>query len=370
MASKVIAKKRKDSQCGHDWVAYIFIVMVCCSLVVGDAFRNSSILNRGGSGVKIGSSSRSREGTGIKLGSGSTSISVGETKRHRDGIKIGDGTRTRDPSTIRVPVTLTPKLDSSSDTQLRTESTPKADEDKIDLTSGISEISVIETEWSSVKAKLNVGLLVPDLMFLKRQFIKAFQEGVGSLRRKKKGRIFTLFDNYDIVMQLVMMKFTPSPIDKLDILKRLDEGETISGIPRSAIYDWNRNPAALEEYCASTSPNDKRRALKQPSVFKYDKELFLWFQEQRRKGTPICGPILKEKALDMLKKHAGDIFSASDGWLSMWREKYGVRPLAICGERMSADTVAAEEYRTTFRDLVSKLELSLQQIYNIVTKPV
>ncbi|KAJ4426418.1 hypothetical protein ANN_27232 [Periplaneta americana] len=35
----------------------------------------------------------------------------------------------------------------------------------------------------------------------------------------------------------------------------------------------------------------------------------------------------------------------------MWREKYGVRPLAICGERMSADTVAAEEYKTTFRDL-------------------
>ncbi|KAJ4428441.1 hypothetical protein ANN_24478 [Periplaneta americana] len=147
-------------------------------------------------------------------------------------------------------------------------------------------------------------------------------------------------------------------------LRRLDEGETISGIPRCTIHDWKRNRATLEEYCASTSSNDKRRTLKQPSVFKYDKDLFLWFREQRRKGTPISGPILKEKVLDILKKHGGDNFSASDGWLSMWREKYGVRPLAICGERMSADTVAAEEYKTTFRDLVSKLELSLQQIYN------
>ncbi|KAJ4441539.1 hypothetical protein ANN_11395 [Periplaneta americana] len=108
----------------------------------------------------------------------------------------------------------------------------------------------------------------------------------------------------------------------------------------------------MQEYCASTSSNDKRRTLKQPSVFKYDKELFLVFQEQRRKGTPISGPILKEKALDMLKKHGGENFSASDGWLSMWRKKYGVRPLAICGERMSSDTVAAEEYKTTFRDLL------------------
>ncbi|KAJ4431811.1 hypothetical protein ANN_20416 [Periplaneta americana] len=99
-----------------------------------------------------------------------------------------------------------------------------------------------------------------------------------------------------------------SSTDKLDILKRLDEEETISGIPRSTIYYWKRNRAALEEYCASTSSNDKRRTLKQPSVVKYDKELFLWFPEQRRK-------------------------------------------VAICGERMSADTVAAEEYKTTFRDL-------------------
>ncbi|KAJ4446844.1 hypothetical protein ANN_13542 [Periplaneta americana] len=159
-------------------------------------------------------------------------------------------------------------------------------------------------------------------------------------------------------------KFSYSLKDKLDILKRLDEGETISGIPKSTIHDWKRNRAALEEYCASTSSNDKRRALKQPSVLKYDKELFLLFQEQRRKGTPIPAPILKEKALDMLKKHGGDHFSASDGWLSMWRKKCGVHPLAICGERLSADTVAPEKYKTTFPDLVSKLELSSQQIYN------
>ncbi|KAJ4428007.1 hypothetical protein ANN_24021 [Periplaneta americana] len=59
------------------------------------------------------------------------------------------------------------------------------------------------------------------------------------------------------------LKATYSLKDKLDILKRLDEGETVSGIPRSTIHDWKRNRAALEEYCASTSSNDKRRALKQ-----------------------------------------------------------------------------------------------------------
>ncbi|KAJ4429532.1 hypothetical protein ANN_21701 [Periplaneta americana] len=150
----------------------------------------------------------------------------------------------------------------------------------------------------------------------------------------------------------------------MNVFKRLDEGETISAIPRSKIYDWKRNRAALEEYCASTSSDDKRRALKQPSVVKYDKELFLWFQEQRRKGTPISGPILKEKALDMHKKYGGDNFSASDGWLSMWREKYDVRPLAICRERMSANTVAAEEYKTTFRDLQLQLRIEHDGVWH------
>lgn len=56
--------------------------------------------------------------------------------------------------------------------------------------------------------------------------------------------------------------------------------------------------------------------------------------------------IFVEKALELHKEIGGtENFVASEGWLSGWKKKYGIRQLTISGEKVSADFQAAEKFK-------------------------
>lgn len=67
--------------------------------------------------------------------------------------------------------------------------------------------------------------------------------------------------------------------------------------------------------------------------------LFLWFTQQREKGIPIFGPVLKEKAAAFAMNWEEQFkdFAASKGWLGKWKNCYEIRQLVIYGEKLSAD---------------------------------
>jgi hypothetical protein len=50
---------------------------------------------------------------------------------------------------------------------------------------------------------------------------------------------------------------------------------------------------------------ESRRILKKPKLDVLDEALWIWFCQERRKGTPISGPIIKEKALILIRKVGG-----------------------------------------------------------------
>jgi hypothetical protein len=66
----------------------------------------------------------------------------------------------------------------------------------------------------------------------------------------------------------------------------------------------------------------------------------LWFTQIRDTGSPISGPILQAKALQFHKHcNAGEEqFTASIGWLDLWKESFEVRNLNIHGEKLSVST--------------------------------
>ncbi|GFX38324.1 jerky protein homolog-like [Trichonephila clavipes] len=161
--------------------------------------------------------------------------------------------------------------------------------------------------------------------------------------------------------------------DELEVLKRLDKGEGVTklatefNVGKATICDWRKNRRKLEQYCANSSGEtlENRQTAKQSLYDKVDNALHIWFTQERQRGTPLSGPIIQEKAIQLNKLMNGDAsFSASIGWLDRWKKRHGVRQLTNTGEKLSSDFDAAKEYVTTFANLIAEGNYSPQQIYN------
>lgn len=141
--------------------------------------------------------------------------------------------------------------------------------------------------------------------------------------------------------------------DKLEVIKRLDSGESVSKltselkIGKSTICDWRKNRLKLERFCTVSAEKtlQHRQTAKQSLYDKVDEALFVWFTQERERGTSLSGPIVQEKALYLNKLLNGDkSFSASTGWFDRWKERHGIRQLTITGEQLSSDHVGAQKY--------------------------
>lgn len=88
-----------------------------------------------------------------------------------------------------------------------------------------------------------------------------------------------------------------------------------------------------------------RQTAKQSLYDKVDKALFVWFTQERERGTPLSGLIVQEKALHLNKLLNGDkSFSATTGWFDPWKERHGICQLTITGEQLSSDHVGTQKY--------------------------
>lgn len=163
--------------------------------------------------------------------------------------------------------------------------------------------------------------------------------------------------------------------EKLAVLQRLDKGESLQKIAKelnvgvTTIKDWRKNRKDIESYTVTIDGENtlkNRKTLKKPKLELLDNALWMWFCQERRKGTPISGPILKEKAIVLHKKlEAESEFAASEGWIDRWKTRHGVRFVFISDEKLSDDAAAAKEFSVKFQEIVEENELLPCQVYNI-----
>lgn len=163
--------------------------------------------------------------------------------------------------------------------------------------------------------------------------------------------------------------------EKLAVLQRLDKGESLQKIAKelnvgvTTIKDWRKNRKDIESYTVTIDGENalkKRKTLKKPKLELLDNALWMWFCQERRKGTPISGPIIKEKAIALHKKlEAESEFAASEGWIDRWKTRHGVRFVSISGEKLSADAEAAKKFSVKFQEIVEEYELLPCQVFNI-----
>ena len=169
---------------------------------------------------------------------------------------------------------------------------------------------------------------------------------------------------------------------KIAILDRL-KTESATQLAReynlgnSTLTDMKNKEDKLREFAAtleSQSYVGKRKVMRLAKDQELDEALYMWFVQKRAEGMPISGPMLCEKASyyhERLHNDSADqgegtnlTFKASSGWLWRFCDCHGIRQLPLQGEKLSADVCAPEPFKKTLSDLMTKENLSIEQIYN------
>ena len=115
----------------------------------------------------------------------------------------------------------------------------------------------------------------------------------------------------------------------------------------------------------------KHKTMKTSTYYDLDKAMITWFNQQRAAGIPAAAGIpvsgimctAKAKYFPDELKIEGD-FNASSGWLTRFNNRYGIRQIAIQGEKLSSDDQVAKNFSEEFQSFVETEQLLPEQIYN------
>ena len=109
-----------------------------------------------------------------------------------------------------------------------------------------------------------------------------------------------------------------------------------------------------------------RHTMKTYTLEDLDKAFYTWFVQKRNGGTPLSGPILKEKALWFHVQLCADenAITASDGWLTRWKQRHGVRQLAVQVEVLSSVHNNTEPFKEDLALLLQEHNIEPEQLSN------
>lgn len=150
-----------------------------------------------------------------------------------------------------------------------------------------------------------------------------------------------------------------------DILKKLDSGIKVDSISqefsvsKSCLYKIKKRRMEFEENTsklADYADIEERKRVRLPKFEKTDKALFFWFRQQRALNRPVTDDLLRVKSKQFHEMLGdGTEFSASNGFLQRFKDRYCIKSKILKGEIASADDVAAEEYvNNQFPQIASK----------------
>jgi len=164
--------------------------------------------------------------------------------------------------------------------------------------------------------------------------------------------------------------------DKIRVIEMREKGYSLNrvanefSIGKSTVFDIVKQKHKLKDFIAERQREDcsSRKKMRKSDDNSLDKAVYLWFIQERSKGTPISGPLIMEKARMLHKAiHPDaieDVFKASEGWLHRFKQRHGIRELRLQGESLSADIPSIEPYKEKTRDYIEEHQLSLNQIFN------
>lgn len=163
-------------------------------------------------------------------------------------------------------------------------------------------------------------------------------------------------------------------VQKMEILKRVDSGMSFTDIAnhfhigRSTVYDIHKYRDRIENYVTTAESGiEKRQTMRTGAYPQLEETLFAWFLQERQRHTPITADVLRQKALDFYEKiYKNNNFRASEGWLSKFKARFGIRLLTVTGTKLSSNEAAVPPFIEAFTNNIEVLNLTADQVYNAV----
>ncbi|XP_055622861.1 jerky protein homolog-like [Toxorhynchites rutilus septentrionalis] len=101
-----------------------------------------------------------------------------------------------------------------------------------------------------------------------------------------------------------------------------------------------------------------------------EEALYIWILKQRQSNILLTVDILKAKAELLFKMfqdrglYAVHGFSASDGWMHRFKQRFGLRVKAVTGEKASVNVEAYLNFKKVLQKKIQEMQLSLSQVFN------
>ncbi|XP_042208255.1 tigger transposable element-derived protein 1-like [Homarus americanus] len=113
--------------------------------------------------------------------------------------------------------------------------------------------------------------------------------------------------------------------------------------------------------------------------------LFLWIEDQHRKGVAVDSILIREKAKSLHTRFTPVAeeplpstsaatptpetpptpFQASKGWFDNFRRRFGLKNVKMTGEGASADTMAAKAFPAELKAILEEQEYESEQVWNM-----
>ena len=167
-------------------------------------------------------------------------------------------------------------------------------------------------------------------------------------------------------------RFSLSVKDKLKVIVDVENGVNVNEIcktyriHKSTITKIKQNKQNIERFISESNVNpNKFKRLRHAKYVELEKALYVWFLKQRTNKVIVTNESIKMKAKEIYRNMGLEgNFLISDGWITNFKKRFGIRLLAISGEKLSCDHKMVPKFLETFKNIIAENNYLPEQIYN------
>uniref|UniRef100_A0A182ML12 HTH CENPB-type domain-containing protein n=1 Tax=Anopheles culicifacies TaxID=139723 RepID=A0A182ML12_9DIPT len=162
---------------------------------------------------------------------------------------------------------------------------------------------------------------------------------------------------------------------KISLINRHDAGESAQELAKS--YQIGEQTARdiikqrdkiwkFVQNCETSEGPVKRKSMKVSSFEELDASMLSWYNENRAAGIPMTSAMCIEQA-KYLHESLGmkRAFNASSGWLTRFKQRYGISGVYTHSTAKTGSSTNAETYCYQFQQLMQNEDWLPDQIYNV-----
>lgn len=136
------------------------------------------------------------------------------------------------------------------------------------------------------------------------------------------------------------------------------------GLTPSTLFTILKNKDKIQSAAVKDCAPGKTKKLRAAKHIDLEEALFTWFSQNRARGIPVDGAMLKAKAVQLaLQLNIDDEdFKCSDGWLNRFKARKGISLHKISGESESVNKEAVNSWQPILASILDRYKPS--DVYN------